>query len=143
MTTRKLLAVTFVIAVVLFWMRAFGLFDLTFDAYEFRSGFAEIFSWAKPTSRSPDLFGSSRHNGWHFVGFLSAVLVVAVAIIASIVICVFAVCMAWDSEGEKPDEEERPVPDEDEPERCRGCGDDLLPGEKSVCAECDWKGLPT
>jgi hypothetical protein len=102
-TTRKLLAVTFVIAVVLFWMRAFGLFELTFDSYEFRCGFAEIFSWAKPTSRSPDPFGSSgRHNGWHFVGLLSAALVIAVAIVASIYICVFAVCMAWwDNEEEK------------------------------------------
>lgn len=101
MTTRKLLAVTFVIAVVLFWMRAFGLFDLTFDAYEFRSGFAEIFSWAKPTSRSLDPFGSSSHNGWHFFGFLSAVLAIAGGVLVSIVICVFAICMAWDNDEEK------------------------------------------
>ncbi|MFO0939854.1 MAG: hypothetical protein U0930_03725 [Pirellulales bacterium] len=98
MTIRKLLAVTFVVAVVLFWMRYFGLFELTFDSTQFREGLGVVFPSVKPSQTT----SFRQHNVWHLVGLLCGIMSMAVALVLSLVVSMFAIGFAWTEKG-KPD----------------------------------------
>lgn len=91
MTTRKLLAVTFVVAILLFWMRYFGLFELTFDSKQFMEGLGVMFPSLKPSQTT----SYWQHNGWHVVGLLCGFSAIAIGLVLSLVASVIAIGFAW------------------------------------------------
>lgn len=100
MTTRKLLAVTFVVALVLFWIRSFGLFDLVWSFDEFCQGFIDFFEMIRrhKVSSNPPLCAASRG-----AGFVAAIFTLAILLMGSIFVSVFLIDLAWNPESNKPD----------------------------------------